>query len=64
VRDFNCTRDFIEDLDGELQIIARVLLASASGFQYSFEVQHASVLLASGRVAAMVYDLPAGRGGS
>jgi predicted hotdog family 3-hydroxylacyl-ACP dehydratase len=57
VRDFRSTRDFIEDLPGELQITARVLLASAAGFQYSFEIHHADRLVASGRVAAMVYDL-------
>jgi predicted hotdog family 3-hydroxylacyl-ACP dehydratase len=58
VRDFACTRDFIDGLPGELQITARVLMASAAGFQYSFEVRHAGELLASGRVAAMLYDLP------
>ena len=59
VRDFRCLRDFIDDLPGELLISARVLMAGAAGFQYSFEVHHADSLLASGRVAAMVYDLPA-----
>lgn len=64
VRDFHCTRDFIDDLPGELQVTARVLMAGAAGFQYSFDVHHAGELIASGRVAAMVYDLPAGMGGS
>jgi predicted hotdog family 3-hydroxylacyl-ACP dehydratase len=59
VRDFDCTRDFIDDLPGDLQITARVLMASAAGFQYTFEVRHAGELIASGRVAAMLYDLPA-----
>jgi predicted hotdog family 3-hydroxylacyl-ACP dehydratase len=58
VRDFDCTRDYIEDLPGELQITARVLMAGAAGFQYTFEVRHAGELIASGRVAAMLYDLP------
>jgi predicted hotdog family 3-hydroxylacyl-ACP dehydratase len=58
VRDFECTCDFVDDLPGELQITARVLLASAAGFQYSFEVRHAGELIASGRVAAMLHDLP------
>jgi predicted hotdog family 3-hydroxylacyl-ACP dehydratase len=58
VRDFSSTRDFIDDLPGELEITARVLMASTAGFQYSFEVHHAGELIASGRVAAMVYDLP------
>jgi len=64
VRDFACTRDFIDDLPGELQVTARMLMAGAAGFQYSFEVQHAGATIASGRVAAMVYELPAGMGGS
>ena len=64
VRDFRCTRDFIDDLPGELQVLARVLMAGAAGFQYSFDVHHAEELIASGRVAAMLYDLPAGMGGS
>ena len=62
VRDFHCTRDFIDDLPGELLVTARVLLASAAGFQYSFEVHHGQELIAGGRVAAMSYELPAGMG--
>jgi predicted hotdog family 3-hydroxylacyl-ACP dehydratase len=62
VRDLSTTRDFIDDLPGELEVTARVLLASAAGFQYSFEVHHAGQLIASGRVAAMVYELPGGMG--
>jgi predicted hotdog family 3-hydroxylacyl-ACP dehydratase len=62
VRDLSTTRDFIDDLPGELEVTARVLLASAAGFQYSFEVHHAGKLIASGRVAAMVYELPGGMG--
>lgn len=58
VRDFTSSCDFVDQLPGELQITARVLMASAAGFQYSFEVRHAAELIASGRVAAMVYDLP------
>jgi len=64
VRDFACTRDFIDDLPGELQVTVRMLMAGAAGFQYSFEVQHAGATIASGRVAAMVSELPAGMGGS
>ena len=64
VRDFGSTRDFVDDLPGKLQVTARVLLASAAGFQYSFEVHHAGGLIAGGRVAAMVHALPGGMGGS
>jgi predicted hotdog family 3-hydroxylacyl-ACP dehydratase len=59
VRDFVATRDFIELLAGDLQVTARVVLASAGSFQYSFEVRHDGETIATGRVAAMAYDLPA-----
>ena len=58
VRDFTATRDFIDDLPGELEITARVLLVSPTSWQYSFEARHEGELIASGRVAAMAYDLP------
>jgi len=64
VRDFACTTGFIDDLPGELQVTARVLMATPANFQYSFEVHAAGERIASGRVAAMVYDLPGGTGGS
>ena len=64
VREFHCTHDSIDDLAGELRVTARVLMASAAGFQYTFDVHHADALIAGGRVAAMVHDLPAGMGGS
>lgn len=57
-RDLAVSRDYIDELPGELEVTARVLLASAAGFQYSFEVRHAGEFIASGRVAAMVHDLP------
>jgi predicted hotdog family 3-hydroxylacyl-ACP dehydratase len=60
VRDLTVSRDHIDELPGELEVTARVLLAGASGFQYSFEVRHAGELIASGRVAAMVHDLTMG----
>jgi predicted hotdog family 3-hydroxylacyl-ACP dehydratase len=61
VRDLVTARDFIEALAGELEVTARVLLAAAGSFQYSFEVRHAGEVIASGRVAAMAYDLPTTR---
>jgi predicted hotdog family 3-hydroxylacyl-ACP dehydratase len=57
VRNLVVSRDHIDDLPGELEISARVLLASAAGFQYSFEARHAGELIASGRVAAMVREM-------
>ncbi|MEO8017590.1 MAG: phosphotransferase [Pseudomonadota bacterium] len=58
VRDFTATRDFIDDLPGELEIVARLLLATTTSWQYSFEARHEGELIASGRVAAMAHDLP------
>jgi hypothetical protein len=58
VRDFSATRDFIDDLPGELEITARLLLATATSWQYSFEALHEGELIARGRVAAMAHDLP------
>jgi predicted hotdog family 3-hydroxylacyl-ACP dehydratase len=56
-RNLVVSRDFIDDLPGDLEITARVLLAGAGGFQYSFEVRHAGELISSGRVAAMVHEM-------
>jgi predicted hotdog family 3-hydroxylacyl-ACP dehydratase len=58
VRDLSLAREFVDDLPGEIEITARVLLASPAHFQYGFAVRHAGVQLAGGRVAAMAYDLP------
>lgn len=58
VRDLALARDYIEHLPGELEVTARLLLASAGGFQYSFDVYSAGELIAGGRVAAMIHDLP------
>jgi len=57
VRDLAASRDYIDELPGELEISARVLMAGAGGFQYSFEVRHAGELIASGRVAAIPYKM-------
>jgi predicted hotdog family 3-hydroxylacyl-ACP dehydratase len=58
VRDLVLRRDYIEQLPGELEITARVLVASSTSWQYSFEVHSAGgELTASGRVAAMAHEL-------
>jgi predicted hotdog family 3-hydroxylacyl-ACP dehydratase len=57
VRDLRLSRDFIDDLPGELQISARVLLANPASWQYEFRACHERVLIATGRVAAIA--LPA-----
>jgi predicted hotdog family 3-hydroxylacyl-ACP dehydratase len=53
VRDLELTRDRIDDLAGDLEIEARVLLATATSWQYEFAARHGGVRIASGRVAAM-----------
>jgi len=57
VRDLAVTRDFIDDLPGEIEITARLLLAKPANFQYEFMVRHEGVEIASGRVAAMAYEM-------
>jgi len=54
-RDLSFTRDYIDDLPGELEITARMLLANAGNWQYEFTVRHAGEVIASGRVAAMAH---------
>jgi hypothetical protein len=58
VRQFEATRAFIDDLGGPLEVHARALLASATGWQYEFEVWHGGESLARGRVAALAFNLP------
>jgi predicted hotdog family 3-hydroxylacyl-ACP dehydratase len=58
VRNFEATVDYIDDLEGSLDIRATELLAAPTGWQYEFEVTHAGVRIASGRIAALVYGLP------
>jgi hypothetical protein len=60
VRDLVLMREFVDDLPGELEIAATPLLATPASWQYTFEVHHAGEVIASGRVAAMAQDLPAG----
>jgi predicted hotdog family 3-hydroxylacyl-ACP dehydratase len=58
VRDFRCSLDYVDDLAFDLEVSARELLSSAASWQYTFEVSHAGVTIASGRVAAMAHALP------
>ena len=51
LRDVNLTVDYVDDLNGELLVVARRLLESSGSWQYSFEVSHDGVVLASGRAA-------------
>lgn len=51
LRDVKLTVDYIDTLDGEIQISALRLLESPGSWQYSFEARHGDTLLASGRAA-------------
>jgi predicted hotdog family 3-hydroxylacyl-ACP dehydratase len=51
LRDVKLNVDFIDQLNGELQVSAQRLLESAGSWQYSFEVKHGGETLASGRAA-------------
>jgi predicted hotdog family 3-hydroxylacyl-ACP dehydratase len=61
VRQFEATRTFIDDLEDALEVHARQLLAAPTGWQYEFEVSHQHQMIARGRVAALVYPVPAFR---
>lgn len=58
IRQFEALRDFIDDLDGPLEIHARELYGSPAGWQYEFDAWHGSELIARGRVAALAFPLP------
>jgi len=58
VRQFESACDFIDDLDGALEIVARELLSSPTGWQYEFEAWHGTQCVARGRVAALAFPLP------
>lgn len=46
--------DHVEELPGELRVIARRLLATAESWQYEFRVEHEGRVLAEGRAAVML----------
>jgi predicted hotdog family 3-hydroxylacyl-ACP dehydratase len=48
----------IDDLDGALEGEAELVAASAASQQYAFRIHQGGRLLASGRAAAMLGDLP------
>jgi predicted hotdog family 3-hydroxylacyl-ACP dehydratase len=53
VRDLELARDYIDDLAGEIEITARVLMAGTTSWQYTFVATHHGQTIATGRVAAM-----------
>jgi predicted hotdog family 3-hydroxylacyl-ACP dehydratase len=53
VRDFEMQRDYVDELPGDLEITASILMANAGNWQYSFTVRHAGAVIATGRIAAI-----------
>jgi predicted hotdog family 3-hydroxylacyl-ACP dehydratase len=53
VRDLELHRDYLDDLAGELEISARVLLVNPGSWQYEFTAAHGTEIVARGRVAAI-----------
>ncbi len=53
VRDLELQRDYIDQLPGELEITANMLLANAGNWQSAFTVRHAGEIIATGRIAAI-----------
>ena len=58
LRDVALHRDRIDDLPGDLEGAAELLIDGDAGWQYAFRIEHQGCLLAEGRAAVM----PAGTG--
>jgi predicted exporter/predicted hotdog family 3-hydroxylacyl-ACP dehydratase len=54
LRDVKFTRDYIDDLAGDLRVEATCLQANAASLQYRFRVTHREELLAEGRAAVVL----------
>lgn len=54
LRDVRLARDRVDDLPGLLDVHGERLLAGDQSWQYSFRIEHAGSLIASGRAAVMV----------
>jgi predicted hotdog family 3-hydroxylacyl-ACP dehydratase len=53
LREFVLNVETLDGLAGALDVVAQCLYADESGAQYSFRIEHAGTLLASGRVAVI-----------
>jgi predicted hotdog family 3-hydroxylacyl-ACP dehydratase len=53
LRDVQCFEEYVDRLDGHLDVHAECLYADDSGAQYAFRVEHRGRLLASGRAAVI-----------
>ena len=53
------TRDYVEDLPGELVVTAQCLQTTPASLQYQFSISHAGVVIAEGRAAVVLGTVPA-----
>ena len=53
LRDVQLAEEYVDTLDGHLDVHAECLYADAVGAQYAFRVEHRGRLLASGRAAVI-----------
>jgi predicted hotdog family 3-hydroxylacyl-ACP dehydratase len=60
VRDVQLTEEYVDRLDGHLDVHAECLYADDSGAQYAFRVEHRGRLLVSGRAAVIHPESSAG----
>ena len=57
LRDVQLGMEYVDRLDGRLDVHAECLYADGGGAQYGFRVEHRGVLLASGRAAVIHPDV-------
>lgn len=58
LRDVHLHVDFIDDLPGELLVIAERLLETPASWQYAFIIEHEGRVLATGRAAVISRETP------
>jgi predicted hotdog family 3-hydroxylacyl-ACP dehydratase len=54
LRDVHLRVERVDEIEGSLQVHVECLIALADSLQYAFRVEHAGVLLASGRAAVIL----------
>lgn len=60
LRDVRLTVEYIDQLDGALDVYAECLYADDAGAQYAFHIEHRDMPLASGRAAIIHPRAPSG----
>ena len=53
LRDVRLHLDFIDQLDGDLQVTAQRLIETSGSWQYAFTIEHSATTLATGRAAVV-----------